>query len=212
MLKLLAGLDAAMPADVLAGAYSRARELAKNQPEPEVAYGLVLLKANKTVASFPVFERIRLDYPDAVLAHQAMAWQLVMLGRKREALNALEQMVSKLPKPAQGQQWDDHSKHLLIFAGALRSYCLYAGDPPVAQSQTTKLDNAVIELGDAAKELYGQGVQQVRAEVKKLDDQLANSAADFDQSSIKFQRRLLSHYLKFDFKQASDALKRDLEK
>jgi hypothetical protein len=212
MQKLLARLDAAMPIDVLEGAYSRARNLNKGQPEPELGYGLVLLKGNKTVASYPVFERIRRDFPDAVIAHQAMAWQLVLLNRKREAMDALEQMVRKLPKPAEGQQWDSHSQHLLAFAGALRSFCLYAADPPVAPSQTTKLDNAVIELGDAAKEHYGQGVQQVRAEVKKLDEQLASATEDADLSSIKFQRRLLSHYLKFDFKQAGEAIRRDLEK
>jgi serine/threonine-protein kinase len=212
MYKLLGGLEANMPIDVLEGAYDRAKKLNKGQPEPEVAYGLVLLKGGKTTASLPVFERIRREYPDAVIAYEALAWQLVLLGRKREAMDALEQMVTKLPRPAPGQEWDAYSRHLLEFAGGLRTFSLYAADPPVAQSQTTKLDNAVIELGDAAKEHYGQGVQQVRAEVKKIDDELSNAPADFDQSSLKFQRRLLAHYLKFDFKKAGEAIKLDLEK
>jgi hypothetical protein len=152
MYKLLGGLEANMPIDVLEGAYSRAKSLNKGEPEPEVAYGLVLLKGGKTTASLPVFERIRREYPDAVIAYQALAWQLVQINRKREAMDALEQMVTKLPRPAQGQEWDGHSQELLTYAGALRAFSLYAADPPVAQSQTTKLDNAVIELGDAANE------------------------------------------------------------
>ena len=149
---------------------------------------------------------------DVYAAFDARAGAVGFGQRRAKLMDALEQMVRKLPKPAEGQQWDSHSQHLLAFAGALRSFCLYAADPPVAPSQTTKLDNAVIELGDAAKEHYGQGVQQVRAEVKKLDEQLASATEDADLSSIKFQRRLLSHYLKFDFKQAGEAIRRDLEK
>lgn len=210
IVKLLGGVETSMPTDILDAAYKNAKVLVEGQPEPDLAYGLVLLKANKTLASYPVFERVRLAHPDSITAHQAIAWQMFLLRRTRQGLGVLEQMVQRLPKP-QGDNWDPHSAELLRWAGAMRTYALYAAETTLAPTESAKLDELVISLGEPAKALYGKGVQEVRQEVNRIDAELAKASEDYDTSSLRFQRRQLSHYVKFDVSAAAEAIKRGLE-
>lgn len=210
IVRLLAGIDNGPPADVLEEHRKAAVGLAPDQPEPELAYGLVLLKANKTLASYPVFERVRSAHPDSVVAHQAIAWQHFIQRRYKQGIASLEQMISNLPQPEDGQ-WQGINADRLRWAGALRGYALYAADPPATVEDTAKLDQLVVSLAGDAKSLFAIGTQATRAEVQRLDAEVAKATEDQVISRLRFQRRLLSHYLKFDFSGAADDLKRSLE-
>jgi len=197
--KLLSQIRAPRPSETIGEEFQAANQQAAEQPDVALAFGLVMLKHNRTPVSRPLFEKIRAEHPKCAVAHQALAWQNFLQGKPVEGLADLRQMIETLPDPLERPENEPFFLQAVELAGVLREFSLRAAEPPVDTSATKLLDQAVIARGEEAKVAYQKGIAAVRDGIKRVDELIADAPDPTKQRSLQLDRKRVTYYTTFNF-------------
>lgn len=208
--KLLRYLRASRFDESMTTDFQAAQALAPKDPELPLAYGLILLRHNRTLLARPLLERVRLEHPKSPVAHQVVAWLNFLQGKPNEGVAALEQMVASLPDPVQYPDAEPYVRYALQYAGSLRTFSLSAAETPLARTEVEGLDRAVIARGETAKEAYRQGVESARELLARLDADLAEAGSD-RRPQLQLDRKRPTYYTTLNYTTLADFIRLGME-
>ncbi|MFW6169155.1 MAG: protein kinase domain-containing protein [Planctomycetota bacterium] len=166
--------------------YESAKKLCGKEPDAELAYALVKLKAGRTGESLDVFQAVLEAHPDALLAYHAAAYQ--HLGKKEwgaadDLLAELVERIHAVPNPRQ-----DYISHLLRFAGIAQSF-LARVDPSGKYGQA---------IEEAAEKLDGDRKSQYEVGQREFDtrhEQLPSARRGSIRGVYQFDFEVVKEYL-----------------
>jgi len=189
-----------------------AMALAPKQPDPRLAYGLVLLKHGKTMSSLRTFEEVTANHPDAVLAHQALAWQHYNRKNYVDGIKSLARLVEAIKEPQPGRQYDPYSAYVLQWAGALREFALKAAEPALSRDEVRVFDQAVVGRQGRIISFCQEGVEAVRRKVAALDEKIRSASSEKKKAALLRERRRLGTFVQFDFGKAEQFIRSGLDR
>jgi len=177
--------------------HASARLSFSDQPDMDIAYGLVLHASNKTSASLKFFEQVHATHPDRMTPLVMLAWQNFMRKDLDQGVSLLLELVDKLNVPEEGKP-DEFTSHILELAGEMAMFAYKAADPPVLAKDLSKLTAAVKAKGAAAHAIYNGGVKNVLDAIETIDQQIAVETDNANQANLQRDRRRLTRYTHLD--------------
>ncbi|NQU21655.1 MAG: serine/threonine protein kinase [Candidatus Nealsonbacteria bacterium] len=190
--------------------YPAVEQLAGEELEPKLIYGLLMLKARERDEAARIFEEIKIEKAGRLLPLQGLVW--VHFGKRSypSGMRALAELLEATPKPRKpGDPVSPEAQAVLQWAGRLREYATAAaGDARIkTPSQAVDaVDAAATAHGQQAVQLYQQAREQVTKTAAEFDAKIAAAAGDADTARLKVERRQLSRYASFPY----DDLVRDV--
>jgi len=190
-----------------------AMDAAPKQPDGNVAYGLVLLKHGLTSDSLKAFELTLVQNPDAVVAHQALAWQHFNRRKYDLGMKHLAQVIEHLPPPKPGETYDDYDKALLRWAGRMREFAATAAESPLpaTNTQLQQFTEALRKRDADALTYCKRGVDDVRTQMNTIKQQLSLATDEAQRASLIRKSQRLSTYVDFDYDAVADYVRSRLE-
>lgn len=208
--KMLRFLRANRFDETMTAEFQAMQGLAPKEPELPLAYGLVLLRHNRTLLARPALERVRLSHPKSPVAHQVIAWLDFLQGKPGEGVAALQQMVANLPDTTKEPGAEPYVKYALQYAGSLRQYAIAGAENPLMRADVEGLDQAVIARGNAAKEAYRAGVDSARDTLARIDMELAQATAD-RRPQLQLDRKRPTAYATLNYTMIADFIRLGME-
>lgn len=182
------------------GAYAEAKKLAEGQVEPDLLYGLALLKAKQRDEAMRHFEVLRIEHPALLLPLEAAAWIRFTKRSYQPGIEDLIELVGKLPRPkAPADPLPNTTERVLQWCGRLREFADSAAkesrqpDDPSIQ----RLDAAVATLGDASELAYREGREHVETVLLHYDTRMQSARDEATRLKLGIERRNLAHYVSF---------------
>lgn len=204
--------------DAVSQAYSEAKKLAGSELEPELAYGLCLLKSKDRKDREEAqqhFERLKLEHSELPLPRMAIAWTFFERQSYNRGLEELIGMLTTGPKPKPGQSLSADWQGMLSWIGQLREFAELAPEGPSRPKPELfpQLDAAAAQWGASAIQAYEQGRSKTRSTVQQFDQQMADPNTDeATRIRLKIERRQLSHYAAFPFDLSAQQIQASMEK
>jgi hypothetical protein len=180
--------------------YEAAAKVSPGQPDADIAFGLLLMRQDKSPLAMEVFDRVLAEHPQAVVPYQCSAWLRARRGDFKECLPMLEQMVRRMPASADPAD-KAYAEHALHFAGRLAAYLLIVvpEERRIARSDLAGLEKALKERGPDAQSFFTAGARSIRAQVQELNTQISEAPTPSDKSRLEGKLTNFNHYLPFDF-------------
>jgi len=214
-------LDAAQTKQA-AELFNAASTAAPGQPEPKLAYGLVLLRAGSDLqrdTSLNRFVEVRTIKSEALLAYEAPAWIQVAKGNYDGGLRSLVELLSRMPKPADPTRVTDEQRRVYQWSGSLREFAALAKDTRKPSEQLlNQIDQAVATHGADAEFLFKQGRDAVARKLEKIDADIQEAsksdvaAERLRKARLQQDRKQLSNHVEFDFTAAARGVESSLDK
>ncbi len=189
-----------------------AQMLAADQPEPGLALGLVQLKHDHTLAATRTFDQVRSQFPDALIAYHALAWQSFRRGELQDGVKLLEQLVEHLPEQRNPIE-QAYAEHVVQFAGRLTGFALNVAPPDkrLVRADIDGLNKAVLKRDPTLVERYRSGYLQVFSSWRELQEQLASTSDAEKKAPLMRDVGRLTYYVDgFDFGVAQQLLRAGL--
>ena len=204
--------------DAVVQAYGEAKKLAGKELEPQLAYGLCLLKSKDRKDREEAqqhFEQRKIEHPDLPLPRMAIAWILFERQSYGRGVEELAELFTTVPKPKPGQPLSPDWQGMITWAGQLREFAdlVSEGSARVKPDLLEKLDKAVTDWGAEAMRSYEQGRAKTRSVASDFDQRIADpNATEATRLSLKVQRRQLPQYTSFPFDLAAQQILESMEK
>lgn len=152
------------------------KSLAPSEPEPTLAFGILLLKASKIDRAFEQFEKVRLSHPDSIPAHRCAIWINFYKTRYDDGVEKMLVLLDQIPLP-EDMDKDYTERTLAIFewAGRLRELAGAAdwtGRIPTA-NELEKLDSTINKFGQGPMDQYASGRKTTREKIDQFDSDIA---------------------------------------
>ncbi len=181
--------------------YPAARELAGEESEPRLMYGLLLLRARDRNDTAPHFEELSLERPGLLLPLQGIAWMQFDLRRYPTGVTQLAELVGRIPVPEDGEEYDAHALSVFMWAGRLREFAASAVPDAWqgAGQPLDRLDAAVAGHGLDARKAFEQGAAAVRKIIADFDRRIAAADGDATAARLRIDRRQLADYATLPF-------------
>lgn len=199
------------PAEV-ATQFSDSAEQAGPQPEPKLAYGLVMYKLRKLDDAVKSLEEVKLAHPQVLLSHQLAVWIHFSKRSYKSGLAGMSQMVAQIKPPKNDKEsYSEASLRAFEWLGRMREFAMTvaaAGEDALVGQQATKLDGAVAQHGGPASQRYEQGRAHVRDTLAEYNRRI-DAADSTDQPKLRLDSRLPTSYATFDLE---DAVQQVLER
>ena len=177
----------------------------KEEPEPDLLYGLLFLKSTNRGEAVKWFDSLASRYPDMVLPLQGVAWLRFVERTYQSGVDELAQLVAKIPDPKKpGDPYPEADRQAFYWAGQLREFAALAdeeGRRPNADSLAA-LDAAVGRRGADAQHAYDEGRAKSRDRHDDFTKRIAETANEAVKSKLSLDRHTLSSYVNFPYTQA----------
>ncbi|HUG69437.1 MAG TPA: serine/threonine-protein kinase [Pirellulaceae bacterium] len=209
VIRVLASLQGRIDDQLLLD-FNRAKQLAAGQPDADLAYGLVQMKANRTRAALQVLNEVRLQHPDASVAYHALAWKSFWESDYKDGLLQLEHLAKHLPSAGDAHE-QRYSNHALEFAGRVTAYAELV-KREIGPSDLQKLRQAISDRGDAAKEAYRAGYFSVRDMLESLNRQIAAETDAQKKAALERDRGRIGYYVEMNYDEAEAFLRTGLDR
>lgn len=207
--------DAAAAYDMdVAATYAQARQLAGAELEPQLIYGLLLLKDRRYDDALRHFEQLKIEHPELLLPLRAIVFIRFDKRTYKTAAEELRDMVRTVLKPsAPGEPYSEEARELFFLAGQLREFASSAVEPPFNPPAEVldEIDQAVAAHGADAAVQYEQGRQQTRNVGADFDRKITGAQNEAEAIRLKTERRRLVHYVDFPFDALSQRVLAGLE-
>ncbi len=163
------------------------------QPEPMLATGIILIKAFKMNEAMEILEQVRLKNRDCLLAHQGVIWLHLYKRHYDQAGIKLQQMLSQIIVPEDGEAHDPTVLKKFQWAGAVRE--LVGGSSQWNQrvpddSVIAQCDKIVASHGSKAIELYKAGRVPIRQKINQFTATLKENPS----SDVELVRKRVKSY------------------
>jgi len=189
-------------ADTVMMQYSAVAQLAGEELEPKLIYGLLMLKARERDEAVQVFEEIKIENTGLLLPLQGLVWVHFEKRSYRSGMRALTDLLEAVPKPGRpGAAYPPEAQAAFQWAGRLREFAATAADAryrPASQS-LDEVDAAAAAHSPQVVQLFQQGRERVRKTVGEFDAKIAAAASEADTARLKIERRQLNRYASFPF-------------
>ncbi len=190
------------------------QRLEPGDPEPELLYGLALLKAGHFAEAFTTFKSAWGRDPKRLLPLEAMIWCLYEQGQFRTAVSGLSRLAAAVPRQLDADNnLPPAAAQLFTWIGRLREYAGSAAkenDRP-KPVELEKIDNAIAGGGFHVERAYRKGRDDVLTIVREVDERIAK----FPEQKLqleRFERPRLDKYVSFDIGAAVERVLADMEK
>jgi eukaryotic-like serine/threonine-protein kinase len=193
-------------------AYNQALSLSGKEPEPNVLYGLLLLKQRQRDPAMKIFGEVNADRPEMLIPLQALAWLQFDRRSYDAGVRELKRLIAAIPIPRNpAVAYPPEVQQIFIWAGQLREFAAAVVDKPQPKTETlADLDQTVAARGAEAKRLYQQGRDGTQSKIADFDKKIAEAGEGSKADQLKTERRLLARYASFPleeaFKQILDGL------
>lgn len=171
-----------------------AGRLSGDQPEPDLAHGILLMKANKMDQALEIFDRVRLQHPHSIPAYRGAAWLHFYKLRYGSGLSTLRGMLDQIPVPEE-IEGDYSERYLRVFewAGRLRELAGSADwtERLPSQDDLNQFDMAMQRFGELAQKRHHAGREYVKNIVSAFNADIAEDPA----SSSKLKKRRIRSYM-----------------
>lgn len=206
-----------MVVDAATQAYTEAKNLAGAEVEPDLGFGLCLLKAGRTEREDALqhFEQLKLAHPELLLPLRAMAWMRFERQTYTAGVGELAEMVAAVPKAKPGEAIPKDVQEMFIWTGQLREFAEEAaeGNFKAKPDSLARLDAAVSAHGDAAVRFYEQGRSSTQSKARAFDQQINDANLDeATRKRLKIERRQLPNYVSFPYDGIAQQILAGLEK
>ncbi|MDA1051529.1 MAG: protein kinase [Planctomycetota bacterium] len=198
-------IDDQLPLD-----FSRAKQLAAGQPDADLAYGLVLMKGNRTRAALQALNEARLHHPDACVAYHALAWKSFWESDYKDGLMQLEQLARHLPSAGDADE-QRYANHALEFAGRVTAFAELV-KRGLSPSDLQGLRQAISDRGDPAKEAYRVGYFAVREMLEELNRKIAAEADAQKRAALERDRGRISYFVEMNYDEAESFVRTGLDR
>lgn len=185
--------------------YESAKRLQPDEPDVDLAYGLVCLKHNRTVEFRKVYEKVQLEHPDSLLTYQCLGWWEFRSNNNLEGIEQLQQLLTHATDLSTGVE-QKYVESAVITAGQLRNYGLKVASPPLQIGDTKNLDQIAMNRGDPITSWFRTGIDQVQAKIKAFQTQYDAAEDETQRQRVERQRGVLSGYSDLDYDQIVDYL------
>ncbi|MFP6614320.1 MAG: hypothetical protein VB835_18565, partial [Pirellulales bacterium] len=176
-----------------------AQASAEKEAEPELLYGLGLLKAGQHDDAFKSLQSAWRKAPELRLPLEGMIWSLFEQRKCAASVSGIVRLVGLLPKKV-----GDDGKvpvpidQVLYWAGQLREYAASAAANPVPPVEVAKIDNAVAVGEFPFQSPYNRGRESVTTKLRKIDAEIADASRQ-DQILLRRSKRpKLELYVTYD--------------
>jgi hypothetical protein len=182
--------------------FKEAEAAAPGQPEPQLLYGLALLKARQYPEAYKEFAEVRQKHRTQLLAVEGMIWSLFERRDYAKAVGGLAVLVAELPRDPQGViRTDANVERVLVWAGRLREFATMESDR-VPATTLERIDQAIATGGQAAGKAYQAGRARTAAVFADFKAKMEAAEDQADREKLNIDRRRLSHYAAFPFEAA----------
>jgi hypothetical protein len=182
--------------------YAVAVAAAGKEIEPRILYGLLLMKNKQRDPAQKQFDAIRSQHPELFLTLQSIAWVSFEKRAYQSGVDALAELVSKVPKPKKpSEAYPEPQQQVFLWAGQLREYVamtLEKGGKSLADSLSS-LDVAVARQNADARRLYEEGRAKSRAVHVDFERQIATAESAAVAASLRIEGRTVTRYVEFPY-------------
>lgn len=179
--------------ETIADEFSIVDAQAPGQPEPSLAYGILLMKAREVDKAYELVDRVRLNHPTSLPAHRCAIWINFYKMRYNEGMDKLLAMLKQIPLPEELEQgYSDRTLEIFEWSGRLRELAGAADwtERVPSKSELAEFDREIAKYGDEAANQYAAGRKHVR---EILEGFAADIKADSQSPSRLKQRRIRSY-------------------
>lgn len=163
--------------------YNRALTACQNQPDADLAFGLVNLTHNRTADARRYLERVSGRWPEEPTAHLALAWQNALTRRYADTLEHLKLLAQHMPVGPEHTlpeevAWCESAARLI---GVCREFSQFEGtEVGWLESDVAELDAAAATWPESIAEAYRLGREQTRERFQMLQAE----RTDADESNL----------------------------
>lgn len=198
-------------ADEAATAFAEADDLAANEPEPRLAYALVLLQLDKFTEALGFFEDVKFERPERLLGHQGSVWIKFLKRHYADGVEGLASMIDQVPPPKKaGQQYRQDHLELFQWAGVLREFALQqrGGRSDEAFDQ---LDQVVAKHAPEAQQAHQAGRNEALAKILNFTKQIDAAKTEEEKTQLRLPQRSLKSYADFPLEAARESIVKGLD-
>lgn len=209
VIRVLASLQGRIDDQLLID-FNNAKQLSAGQPDADLAYGLVLMKGNRTRAAQQALNEVRLHHPDANVAYHILAWKAFWESDYKDGILQLEQLAKHLPNAGDADE-QRYVKHSLEFAGRVTAFAELV-KREINQNDLQKLRQVISDRGDVAKEAYRAGYFAVREMLEDLNRKIAIEADSQKKAALERDRGRISYFVEMNYDEAEAYLRTGLDR
>ncbi|GAB6165561.1 hypothetical protein JCM19992_15610 [Thermostilla marina] len=198
----LAALVAQSKPDLTEGqrVYREARTAADGEPEPELLYGLLLVRAKESREGIAFLEQLKMAQPADPIPYAGLAWFHMSRRDYQQAMDELVAMVGHLPAVDDDSPISDEARQKLFYwVGQLREYAVLTSESSTIEKAAAQLDEAAAAYAEDAKQAYEQGRKQSASIAANFDAAIAKAPNHAAAVKLQYDRRQLSRYVEFPF-------------
>ena len=186
--------------------YDTTLQVAGDEAEPRLLFGLVLLKKKDREKATQHFEAVKSTLSAPLLPCAALAWLRMEKRAYPAAVRELVNMINRIPKPASPElPLPPLMPDPFEWAGQLREYAAVGGDPSRQLTvAVAALDAAVAVRGTHAAALYAKGRQHSAEILADFDRKIGEATENAEIGTLKVNRKQLANYADFPISQYKD--------
>jgi hypothetical protein len=186
--------------------YDAAKAAASGQPEPQLLYGLALLKARKYDDAVRELRENWKQFPRQLLAVEGMVWALFERRDYINGVKGLTVVVTTLPEDS------DTAARVAEWVGRLRAFAA-AEDPRIPPTELEKIDQAVERTSEPVRAAYQAGRNHTASVIADFQRQMDAAVDEADRLKISnIERRRLGKYASFPFEAAVERVRGGMKK
>lgn len=205
--KLAATLrQARIDVETLQEDYTTAEQLAGEEPEPKLLFGIALMKARLRQDAITRLEEVKIDHPQVLLARQAIAWAHFRGKSYRAGLSELTDLIAAIPRPkAPSDSYTPEQQEVFQWTGRLRQFAQLVPRPVQQPPEASfhKIDQAVTLHGSRAQELCQKGRTESADRVTDFDRRIEEAQQRSDAAAVSkltnVDRPQIANYAEFPY-------------
>ena len=182
--------------------YKAAEAVAPGQPEPQLLYGLAIMKARQFPEALEELKAVRKQHPGQLLAVEGMIWCLFERREYGKGTSGLATLVTELPREQGGAvRMDATIEPVLEWVGRLRELAA-AEDQRIPATLLERIDRGVAAGGESANKAYLAGRKRAADVLADFKAKMEATEDPADRGKLTIERRRLVHYATFPFEAA----------
>jgi len=186
--------------------YDAAKSAAPGQPEPQLLYGLALLKARKYDDAVKELRDAWKQFPRQLLSVEGMVWALFERRDYVNGVKGLAVIATDLPEDI------GTAERVAEWIGRLRGFAA-AEEPRIPPTELEKIDQAVSRAPGSVQAAYQAGRKHTASVIADFQRQMDAATDEADRLKISnIERRRLGKYASFPFEAAVDRVRSRMKK
>ena len=195
--------------------FLQASRLAVDEPDAQLAWGLLQLKGRFDDEARKYFEQVRLSHPERLVAYEGVVWIDAYGRRFRDAIPGLTVLCEQIRAEDPDEQViTPLASRLMNFAGHIREFAATVAEKArrPGDDALAELDEAVAALGEEAVAPYSKGRKSVTDTYAEFTEKIEAEENSNQKITLELQQAWIKSYVNFDFDKVRQIILADLTK